>query len=147
MSELAAKCQTVLMGPRAVSPRRNSRQAPQSFMSSSRKPKLAFDSACDRLARLPKTRLSKPTTRPPSDNKRSTKWLPIKPAAPVTKLVPSAGTFADIGGELKLIAHRLSIHMNDKRLFSRDLNRAAETVSCPNANWRGSGKGLSTDFP
>jgi len=41
--------------------------------------------ACSRLARRPTIRLSRPVTVWPRDRRRSHRWLPMKPAAPVTK--------------------------------------------------------------
>jgi predicted CopG family antitoxin len=42
--------------------------------------------ACDRLSKLPVSRLSNPTTSKPRSTSRSVSWLPMKPAAPVTRI-------------------------------------------------------------
>src|SRR5512146_3116609 len=69
-------------------------------MSASTKSKRGSRETWSRFRRVPVMRLSTPVTRQPSARKRSTRWLPMKPAAPrMTAL------FSDMSWNLFLRAH------------------------------------------
>src|SRR5579862_1187935 len=75
--------------------------------------RLELPLCCLRLARRPTTKLSNARTARPCASKRSTRWLPMKPAPPVTKSIPVGGATSPPLSGASLCGQKLLISSTD----------------------------------